>query len=169
MPVRIETNEQYFEDFKIGTKLKSNIGRTITENDNIWFTLLTNNSNQIHFNKDYAAKIFPGEPFGGRMVVNGLLSLAIVVGLLVNNTSANGFMLGLDKVKFVHPVFPGDTIYAECEVTEVKESNSRKDNGIVKLKTAGYNQKGEKIVEFDRIFMIRKRGSTWVGRRSDVV
>jgi len=153
----------YFEDFKVGQKFKSRVGRTITETDNIWFTLLTNNSNQIHFNKDYTEKVFPGEPFNGRLVVNGFLTLAIVAGLLVEQTSQNGFMLGLENVRFLHPVFPGDTIYAEAEVIEVRESKSRPDFGIVKIRTYGYNQKGEKVIEFDRVFMVRKRGAVWKG------
>ncbi|MEM4911701.1 MAG: MaoC family dehydratase, partial [Metallosphaera sp.] len=99
-----ESEAPYFEDFKVGQKFKSKVGRTITETDNIWFTLLTNNSNQIHFNKDYVEKVFPGEPFNGRLVVNGFLTLAIVAGLLVEQTSQNGFMLGIENVKFLHPV-----------------------------------------------------------------
>ena len=155
----------YFEDFKVGQKFKSKVGRTITEADNIWFTLLTNNSNQIHFNKDYTEKFFPGEPFKGRLVVNGFLTLAIVAGLLVEHTSQNGFMLGIENVKFLHPVFPGDTIYAEAEVIEVRESKSRPGFGIVKIRTYGYNQNGEKVIEFDRVFMVRKRGAVWTGEK----
>ena len=157
----------YFEDFKVGQKFKSKVGRTITEADNIWFTLLTNNSNQIHFNKDYTEKFFPGEPFKGRLVVNGFLTLAIVAGLLVEQTSQNGFMLGIENVKFLHPVFPGDTIYAEAEVIEVRESKSRPGFGIVKIRTYGYNQNGEKVIEFDRVFMVRKRGAIWTGEKAE--
>ncbi|QGA55254.1 MaoC family dehydratase [Sulfolobus sp. E5-1-F] len=156
-----EESGPFFEDFKVGQKFKSKVGRTITDVDNIWFTLLTNNSNQIHFNKDYTEKYFPGEPFNGRLVVNGFLTLSIVAGLLVEQTSQNGFMLGIENVKFLHPVFSGDTIYAEAEVIEVRESKSRPDFGIVKIRTYGYNQKGEKLIEFDRVFMVRKRGTKW--------
>ncbi|ARM75533.1 MaoC family dehydratase [Acidianus manzaensis] len=153
----------FFEDLKVGLKFKSKVGRTITDVDNIWFTLLTNNSNQIHFNKDYTEKYFKGEPFNGRLVVNGFLTLSIVAGLLVEETSQNGFMLGIDNVKFESPVFAGDTIYAEAEVIEARESKSRLGFGIVKIRTYGYNQRGEKIIEFDRVFMVRKKGSTWKG------
>ncbi|QXJ33840.1 MaoC family dehydratase [Saccharolobus shibatae] len=155
------TEGPFFEDFKVGQRFKSRVGRTVTETDNIWFTLLTNNSNQIHFNKDYTEKYFPGEPFKGRLVVNGFLTLAIVSGMLVEQTSQNGFMLGVENVKFLHPVFPGDTIYAEAEVTEVRESKSRPGFGIVRIKTWGYNQRGEKVIEFDRVFMVRKKGTIW--------
>lgn len=157
----------YFEDFIVGSKFVSKTGRTITETDNIWFTLLTNNNNQIHFNKDYTQKAFPGEPFNGRLVVNGFLTLSIAAGLLVEYTSMNGFMLGLEGLKFLHPVFAGDTIYAECVASETRESKSRSDAGIVKIATSGYNQRREKIVEFDRIFMVRKRGSVWSGERKE--
>lgn len=148
-------------------RFRSRAGRTVTDADNIWFTLITNNTNQIHFNKDYAEKFFPGEPFKGRMVVNGFFTLATAVGLLVDYTSANGFMLGLDGLRFFTPVFAGDTIYAEGEVTEVRESKSRPEAGIVRIITRAYNQKGERLLEFSRTFMVRKRGAKWVGKGED--
>lgn len=160
----MEKQAPYFEDFKVGMKLKGSVGRTVTDADNIWFTLMTNNNNQIHFNQDYVKKYFPGEPFKGRMVVNGFFTLSTVVGLLVEYTSMNGFMLGLDQLKFYRPVFSGDTIYAECEVVEVRESKSRPGMGVVKLLTRGYNQEGEKLIEFYRTFMVRKRNAKWTGR-----
>jgi acyl dehydratase len=147
----------HFEDFREGMRFKGSVGRTVTDADNIWFTLLTNNGNQIHFNADYAKRSFPGRPFRGRMVVNGFFTLATVAGILVEKTSTHGFMLGMDKVKFLHPVFAGDTIYAECEVVGVRESKSIPDSGIVTLSSWGYNQRGEKLVEFERDFMIRKK------------
>jgi itaconyl-CoA hydratase len=150
----------FFEDFEKGMRFKGRVGRTVTDADNVWFTLLTNNSNQIHFNADYARKRFAREPFRGRMVVNGFFTLATVAGILVDQTSANGFMLGLRDVKFLSPVFPGDTIYAECEVTETRESKSKSDSGIVSLRTWGYNQKGNKLIEFERDFMVRKRAGS---------
>lgn len=135
----------YFEDFAPGRKFLSKIGRTITDTDNTWFTLLTNNSNQIHFNKDYAQKAFPGEPFNGRPVVNGFLTVAIVSGLLVEYTSVNGFMLGLENLRFLRPVFDGDTIYAECTVSEIRESNKYPESGIVKISTSGFNQRKRRL------------------------
>jgi acyl dehydratase len=146
----------FFEDFKVGMKFKSRIGRTITEADNIWFTLLTNSSNQIHFNKDYTEKQYSGEPFFGKLVVNGFLTITIVSGLLTEFTSQRGFMLGLDNVRFLKPVFPGDTLYGEGEVIEVRESKSRRGFGIVKIRTRGINQAGDIVVEFDRTFMVPK-------------
>ncbi|MDG6898371.1 MAG: MaoC family dehydratase [Nitrososphaerota archaeon] len=142
-------------------RFKGKVGRTVTDPDNIWFTLLTNNNNQIHFNSDYAKKNFPGEPFRGRMVVNGFLTLATVAGILVEQTSTNGFMLGMSNVRFLNPVFAGDTIYAECEVTAARRSESRPGNGVVSIRTRGYNQRKEKVIEFDRDFMVRERGTVW--------
>ncbi len=155
----------YFEDFKVGQRFIGSVGRTITDVDNIWFTLLTNNSNQIHFNKDYVEKFFPGEPFKGRLVVNGFLVMAIVAGLLVESTSKNGFMISIDNVRFINPVFADDTIYAEAEVIDVRESKSRPEIGIVRIKTIGKNQRGEIVIEFERTFMVRKRGKMWSGEK----
>ena len=160
-----EDSGKHLEDFRVGEKLKARVGRTITESDNTWFTLLTNNSNQIHFNADYAKKYFPGEPFKGRTVVNGFLTLGLVAGLLVDETSANGFMLGIEGVEFLRPVFPGDTIYAGCDVTEVRDSASRPGFGVVKINSWGVNQDGERVVEFTRSFMVRKRRVVWNQKR----
>ena len=151
----------YLEDFKPGMKFKGAVGRTVTDADNTWFTLMTNNNNQIHFNADYVRKNYAGEPFRGRMVVNGFFTLATVAGILVGQTSAHGFMLGLTNVKFVNPVFAGDTVYAECKVTAARKSASKKGNGVVRIGTWGYNQKGEKLIESDRDFMVRERGAAW--------
>ncbi len=158
----IKEDGPYFEDLNVGMKFKSRIGRTLTDTDNIWFTLLTCNTNQIHFNKDYTEKYYADEPFKGRLVVNGLLTLAIAVGLTVEFTSARGFMIGIENVKFLHPVFSGDTIYTETEIIEKRESKSRPNFGIVKVKTRAYNQEGREVLEFERIIMIPKKGSSWI-------
>ncbi|TLZ72516.1 MAG: MaoC family dehydratase [Methanobacteriota archaeon] len=144
-------------------RFRSKVGRTVTETDNVWFTLLTGNSNQIHFNEDYTRRVFPGEPFNGRRVVNGFLTIAIAAGLLVDETSRNGFQVGIDGVRFPRPVFHGDTMYSEAEVTEVRESRSRPAFGLVTIHTRGRNERGETVVEFDRVFMVRKRGEAWRG------
>ncbi len=157
----------FFEDFNVGMKVRGRVGRTITETDNVWFTLLTNNANQIHFNEDYMRTTFPGEPFRGRRVVNGFLTIAVAAGLLVDETSRNGFQVGMENVKFLEPVFHGDTIYSEAEVTEARPSRSRPGFGLVRLRTRATNERGKAVVEFDRVFMVRKRGVTWDGRRAD--
>jgi acyl dehydratase len=159
----IEEEGPYFEDLDIGMKFKSKIGRTLTDVDNIWFTLLTNNTNQIHFNKDYTERYYAGEPFKGKLVVNGILTLAIAIGLTVEFTSARGFMLGIENVKFLNPVFSGDTLYAEAEIIEKRESKSRPNFGIIKIKTIAYNQENKKVLEFDRVIMIPKKGALWTG------
>ncbi len=146
----------YFEDLKPGYKFKSPLGRTLTDVDNIWFSLLTNNVNQIHFNIDYVKNNYPGDPFYGRLVVNGILTLAIAVGL-TSHLSATGFMLGLENVRFKHPVFAGDTIYAEAEVVEARVSQSRPGYGIVRLRTRAYNQDNTTVLEFDRIIMVPRK------------
>ena len=157
----------FFEDFRVGTEMRSKVGRTVTETDNVWFTLLTGNGNQIHFNEDYTRRTFPGEPFRGRRVVNGFLTVAIAAGLLVDTTSRNGFQVGLEDVRFSRPVFHGDTLYSEARVTEVRESRSRPGFGLVRIRTRGLNERGEAVVEFDRVFMVRKRGETWHGARAE--
>lgn len=148
--------EYYFEDLPVGFKYRSPHGRTITEVDNIWFTLLTNNVNPIHFDKVYVEERYSGPPFHGRLVVNGMLTLSIAVGLSTE-LSARGFTLGIDNVRFTKPVFPGDTIRVECEVVEARESRSLKCFGIVKLRTRAFNQNGDIVLEFDRVIAVPRR------------
>ena len=165
--ISLEDDGPFFEDFQVGTEVHGRVGRTVTETDNVWFTLLTGNTNQIHFNEDYTRRTFPGEPFLGRRVVNGFLTIAIAAGLLVDGTSRNGFQVGLENVRFSRPVFHGDTIYADAQVTEVRESRSRPGFGLVRIRTRGLNERREIVVEFDRIFMVRKKGETWSGLRAE--
>jgi acyl dehydratase len=155
----------FFEDFGEGDVIHHPMGRTISEVDNTWFTLLTCNTNQVHFNKDYAEKAFPGEPFRGRLLVNATLTLAIVVGLSVEQTSKNGIMLELTDLKIPNPTFPGDTIYAESRVLNVKESKSRPEMGVVTIATRGFKADGTTVMEFRRSIMIRKRGAAWTGAK----
>jgi len=146
----------FFEDFREGDVIKHAVGRTISETDNTWFTLLTCNTNQVHFNKDYAEKTFPEPPFYGRLLVDGMLTLAIVVGLSVEATSKNGIMLGLDDLKLPNPTFPGDTIYSESKVMTVRPSKSRPDAGIVEISTRGFKADGTTVVEFRRTIMVKR-------------
>ena len=104
---------RYFDDFEVGDVYRCRYGRTVTEADNIQFTLLTNNANQIHFNRDYGA----ATEFG-QCLVNSALTLSIVAGMGVADVSENGFALGWDEITLPHPVFPGDTLYSESEVVE---------------------------------------------------
>jgi acyl dehydratase len=143
---------RFFEDFKVGDVYRSRIGRTVTDVDNTWFTLLTNNTNQIHFNTEYARRTQFQRP-----LVNSLLTLGIVAGLSVTDVSENGFALGWDTITLPHPVFAGDTLYAETEVREIRESRSRPEQGIIKVLTRGVNQDGQVVIEYVRSIMVWKR------------
>lgn len=143
---------RFFEDFEVGDIYRARTGRTITQNDNIWFTLLTNNTNQIHFNEHYAAQTQFERP-----LVNSTLTLAIVAGLSVSDTSENGVNLGWDEVRIPNPLFEGETLYSESEVLDKRESRSKPDRGIVKFKTRGIKQDGTVVMEYSRSVMVWKR------------
>jgi itaconyl-CoA hydratase len=143
---------RFFEDFTEGDIYRSRIGRTITEADNIQFTLLTNNTNQIHFNAHYASRTEFKRP-----LVNSALTLSVVAGLGVVDVSENGFALGWDYIKLPNPVFPGDTLYSESEVISTRESKSRPEQGVVKIRTRGMNQNGHVVIEYERSVMVWKR------------
>ena len=145
---------RFFEDFEVGDVYRCRYGRTVTEADNIQFTLLTNNTNQIHFNRDYGARTQ-----WGQCLVNSALTLSIVAGMGVADVSENGFALGWDEIVLPNPVFAGDTLYSESEVIQVRESNSRPDRGIVKVETRGYKQDGTPVIRYRRSVMVWKRAS----------
>jgi acyl dehydratase len=151
----------FYEDFIVGEILNHSGGRTITDTDNIWFTLITCNTNQIHYNKEYVEKNFSDPPFDGRLVVNSLLVLAIVLGLSVSDTSKNGIMLGMSNWKVARPTFAGDTIHAKSEITAKRKSNSHPSMGIITVRTTGFKQNDTSIMEFERSFMIRKSNQKW--------
>ena len=112
MAVKPGWEGRFFEDFEVGDVYRCRLGRTVTENDNIWFTLLTNNTNQIHFNNEYGKRT----EFG-RCLINSALTLAIVAGMGVADVSENGFALGWDEIKLPNPLFAGDTLYSQSEVS----------------------------------------------------
>jgi len=143
---------RFFEDFEVGDVYRCRYGRTVTEADNIQFTLLTNNTNQIHFNRDYGARTQ-----WGQCLVNSALTLSIIAGMGVADVSENGFALGWDEIALPHPVFAGDTLYSESEVLEVRESQSNPGRGIVKVETRGYNQVGTLVIRYRRSVMVWKR------------
>ncbi len=143
----------FFEDFRVGQVYRHPLGRTITEADNTWFTLLTCNTNQIHFNADYAAHSEFKRP-----LVNSCLTLSLVSGLSVPDLSQNVVAnLGWDRVTLPAPVFAGDTIYAESEVLETRPSRSRPGQGIVRVRTRGYKQDGTVVIEFERTVLVHGR------------
>jgi itaconyl-CoA hydratase len=141
-----------FEDFTVGDIFPHRLGRTITDVDNIWFTLLTNNPNPIHLDQVYASRT----EFK-RLLVNSTFVLALVTGLSVADVSQNAINLGWDEVRLPHPVFAGDTLHAWSEVLEARESESRPTMGIVKVRTRGVNQDGVVVIEFNRSIMVYKR------------
>ena len=143
------------EDFSVGDVYKHSHGRTISEADNTWFSLLTNNPHDVHTNADYASRTEFGKP-----LVVSTLTLAIVTGLSVEDVSRNAVAnLGWENVVLSAPVFAGDTIYAESEVLEVRESRSRPGQGIVRVHTRGLNQDDVTVLEFDRAVLVYTRAA----------
>ncbi len=141
-----------YEDFEVGDIYPHPLGRTITDADNIWFTLLTVNTNSIHFDAAYAAQTEFKRP-----LVDSTFTLALVTGLSVADLSQNAINLGWDQVRLPAPVFHGDTIYARSEVLDKRESKSHPERGIVRVKTIGFNQDGKIVIEFQRTLMVYKR------------
>ncbi len=148
---------RFFEDFEVGTTYQHPLGRTISEADSTWFTLLTCNTNQNHFNADLARS----NPIsGGRIIVNSGLTVAIVLGISVIDMSQNAVAnLGWTDIKLTHPVYVGDTLYAESMCLDVRASASRPEMGIIRMKTRGLNQDGDEVVSWFRSVMIPKRSS----------
>lgn len=152
---------RFYDDFAVGDVYQHAIGRTITEADAIWFTQLTCNTNQNHFNAHLAAS----NPItGGRMIVNSGLTVALVLGLSVMDTSQNAVAnLGWSDIKLVYPVYVGDTVYAESLITDLRESNSRPGMGIVSMRTRGLNQDGVELLTWRRSVMVPRR-DTGIGQ-----
>ncbi|WP_254538529.1 MaoC family dehydratase [Halomarina litorea] len=152
---RLQTGWQgrYYEDFQVGDVYKHPFGRTVTETDNVWLTNVTMNLNPMHFNEAYAAET----EFGERLV-DGLFVISLAVGMSVVDVSVNATAnLGYDEVRHHAPVFHGDTIFAESEVIEKRESSSRDHVGIVTTKLRAFNQDGEKVLSLKRTPMVLKR------------
>ena len=149
-----ETSGLYYEDFEPGDVFEHRPGRTILEVDNTWFTLLTMNTQELHFDAAYAAKTEWKKP-----LVDSTLTLALLTGMSVRTVSAKVVAnLGWDKVKATHPVFAGDTLYAESTVLHKRESKSRPTQGIVTVSTRGLNQDGKEVMTFERTMLVYKRG-----------
>jgi len=144
---------RFYEDFEVGDVFRSRVGRTITRVDNQWFTLLTLNTNQAHFNSVFAENTRFGQP-----LVNSTFTLSLVTGLSVPDTSENATAnLSWTDIKLPNPVYEGDTLWAESEVLECRESKSRPTVGIVGVRTRGINQRSEVVIEFRRTFMVYRR------------
>jgi itaconyl-CoA hydratase len=152
-PAPREWRGRFLEDLEVGDTFRSRVGRTITETDNTWFTLLTMNTNQMHYNVEFAARTEFQRP-----LVVSTLTLAIVLGLSVADTSENAVAnLGWSEIRLLKPVYAGDTLWAESEVTAMRGSKSRPSCGIVGVRTRGVNQRSEVVIEFTRSFMLLRR------------
>ena len=159
MPIVPSWPGRYFEDLQPGDVYEHRLGRTITQADNVWFTLLTLNNNPIHFDAVYAAATEFKRP-----LVDSTFTLALVTGLSVDDLSRHAVNLGWDEVRLPNPVFEGDTIRARSEVLACRESRSHPDMGIVTFRTTGYNQDGKTVIEFKRTIMVYRRGMGPEGR-----
>ena len=145
---------RYFEDFNVGDVYEHRPGRTINEADNSWFTLLTMNTHPLHFDAEYAK-----DSEFGKILVNSCLTLSIVAGMSVSDVSQKAIAnLGWTDIKLPAPVFIGDTIYAETEVLEKRESKSRPTQGIVSVRTKGTKSDGTVFMTFDRTILVAKHG-----------
>ena len=145
---------KFFDELEVGARFKHSTGRTVTEMDNTLFCALTLNTQPLHINAHFAEQT----PFGQR-IVNGLFTLSLVVGLSVSELTEGTIVanLGYENVKHPAPVFHGDTIYAETEVLEKRESTSKPDRGVVRLKQTGRKQDGTVVVELERTVLFLKR------------
>ena len=145
---------RYLEEFEVGHVYEHRPNRTVTQQDNIWFTLLTMNTHPIHFDEEYARH----SEFG-RCIVASPLTVAILVGMSVSDVSQKSIAnLGWKEIRLPHPLFAGDTLSGETEVLAKRESKSRPTAGIVEVRTRGFNQDGVLVCEFDRAMLIPKRG-----------
>ena len=154
MAVKPGWTGRVFEDFTVGDIYEHPLGRTLLAADNVWFSCLTMNTNPIHFDAEYSSRTEFGKP-----LMNSCFTLALVTGQSVIDLTQNAVAnLGWDDVRLPHPVFEGDTIYARSEVLETRESKSRPNVGLVRVKTTGVNQHGTAVIEFKRTFMVWKRG-----------
>ena len=149
-----ESFGRHFEDFTVGDVYEHRPGRTISEADNTWFTLLTMNTHPLHFDAAYAAKTEFGRP-----LVNSCLTLSIVAGMSVSDLSQKAVAnLGWDRIRLTAPVFAGDTLYAESEVLSVRASQSRPTQGVVTVRTTGKKADGTVFMTYERSFLVPKRG-----------
>lgn len=145
---------RYFEDFKVGDVYQHRLGRTITDADNVWFTLLTLNTNPVHFDYQFAEQGEFKKP-----LVNSAFTVSLVSGMSVSDFSENAIAnLGWDQIKLVRPVFIGDTLRADSTVLETRESKSRPNAGIVTVRSRGINQDGSVVLSFNRTILVYRRG-----------
>ena len=149
-----EQSGRHYEQFEVGDTYSHRPGRTISETDNTWFTLLTMNTHPLHFDKEYAKQ----SEFG-QILVNSAFTVSLIVGMSVRDVSQNAIAnLGWKEIRLPSPVFVGDTLYAESTVLEKRESKSRPNAGIVKVSTLGKKSDGTLVCDFERTMLIPKQG-----------
>lgn len=145
---------RFFEDFEVGDVYQHQLGRTVSQTDNSWFTLLTQNTAPVHVDHHYASQTEFGRP-----LVNSAFTIALVTGQSVSDISQNVMAnLGWDEVRLPHPLFEGDTVYSTSKVVAKVPSKSRLNVGIVTVSTTGYNQHGTPVITFRRTVMVYRRG-----------
>ena len=146
-------NGRFYEDVEPGNVFRSRFGRTVTEQDNLLFTCLTHNTNAVHFDAVHAERTR-----FGRILVNSTFTLALITGLTVPDTSENATAnLAWTDISLPNPVFVGDTLWAESEILEKRDSKSSPDVGIVTMRCRGINQRREVVIEYRRTFMLYRR------------
>jgi itaconyl-CoA hydratase len=147
---------KYFDELTVGQRFQHSLGRTLTEMDNVLFSSLTLNTQPLHINEDFARKT----PFGQR-IINGIFTLGVVVGITVGDLTEGTIVanLGYESIKHPHPMFHGDTLYVESEITEKRESKSRPDCGVITMKHIGRNQEGVICIEVTRTALFLKKPS----------
>lgn len=149
-----ESFGRYFEDFEIGDIYEHRPGRTITESDNTWFTLVTMNQHPVHFDNTFAERSEFGRP-----IVNSCFTLSLVAGMSVSDVSQKAIAnLGWTDIVMPAPVFVGDTLYAESEVLGKRESKSRPGQGIVHVSSTGLKADGTVVMTFKRTMLVPMRG-----------
>jgi acyl dehydratase len=154
MAVKPGWSGRVYEDFEVGDVYEHPLGRTVLTVATSWFSLLTQNVNAIHFDHAYASQTEFGRP-----LVDSTFTLALVTGQSTIDLSINVMAnLGWDEVRLPNPLFEGDTVYSRSEVLETRESRSRPNVGIVKVRTTGFKQDGLIVIEFRRTFMVYRRG-----------
>lgn len=145
---------KYYEDLSPGMRLHHSLRRTVSEADNVFFNALTMNTQPLHLDEEFAR----GTEFGAR-IVNGIFTLGLVVGISVPELTEGTIIanLGYERIRHPKPVFHGDTIHVESEVLELRESASRPEAGIVRLRHQGFNQHDEMVCELERTALFKRR------------
>lgn len=146
----------YLEEFEVGHVFQHALRKTVTESDNMLFSVMTLNPQPLHIDFDFASKTEWGKP-----LVNSLFTLGLLIGISVHDTTLGTTLanLGMTDTVFPHPVFHGDTIRVETEVISVRDSKSKPDRGIVEFEHRAFNQDNTLVARTRRQAMIRKKGA----------